>query len=132
MKKGMTAKITMDFGGGPTDIHTFSLSGFTAAYSMLPACSGVSAVKHTVVETPSGTPKKTMTLGSFLKSGFAKHYGISKEDGWALKNGLFNNELSISHMQGVMLSVSTKKENILEAGIMFLGTSNLDDSKMCS
>jgi hypothetical protein len=33
-------------------------------------------------------------------------------------------------MQGAMLSVSTKGKNILESGVMFLGTSKLDSSKM--
>jgi len=130
MMKGMTAKITIDFGIGSPDIHTFSLSGFSAAYNMLPACSGISAVKQTVVDAHSGRPKETMTLDSFLKGGFAKQYGISQQDGWALRNGLFNNELSVSRLQGPMLSASTKGENILEAGVMFLGTSNLDDSEM--
>ena len=130
MMKGMTAKITIDFGSGPPDIHTFSLSGFSAAYNMLPTCSGISAVKQKVVDVHSGMPRETMTIDSFLKSGVAKQYGISKQDGWALKNGLFNNELSVSHLQGAMLSVSTKGEHILEAGVMFLGTSNIDASKM--
>ena len=130
MKKGRTAKITLDFGGGPPGIQAFSLSGFSAAYNMLPTCSRIPAVKQTVVDTNSGMPRTTVTLNSFLKSEFAKQYGISKQDGWALKNGLFNNELSVTHLQGTMLSASTKGENILEAGVMFLGTSNLDSSKM--
>jgi hypothetical protein len=66
MIKGRTAKITIDFGSGPPDIHTFSLSGFSAAYNMLPACSGISAVKQTVVDGNSGVHRETMTLDSFL------------------------------------------------------------------
>ena len=71
-----------------------------------------------------------MTLNSFLASEFAKQYGISKQDGWALRDGSYNNELSASRLQGAMLSASTKGESIVEAGVMFLGTSNLDASKM--
>ena len=46
MKKGIKAKITIDFGAPPPDIHIFSLLGFSAAYNMLPACSGISEVKQ--------------------------------------------------------------------------------------
>lgn len=130
MMKGRTAQITIDFGSGSPGVHTFSLSGFSAAYKMLPACSGISAVNQAVVDGHSGVHRETVTLGAFLSSGFAKQYGISKQDGWALKNGLFNNELSVSRLQGAMLSVSTKGENILESGVMFIGVSKLDSSKM--
>ena len=43
MMKGMTAKVTLDFGDGEVDIHTFSLLGFTKAYNMLQACAGRSS-----------------------------------------------------------------------------------------
>ena len=97
MKKGRTAKITLDFGGGPPGIQAFSLSGFSAAYNMLPTCSRIPAVKQTVVDTNSGMPRTTVTLNSFLKSEFAKQYGISKQDGWALKNGLFGLDHRFGH-----------------------------------
>lgn len=130
MMKGRTAKVTIDFGSGSPGIHTFSLSGFSSAYKMLSACSGISAVEQTIVDGNSGMHREAVTLDSFLASGFAKQYGISKQDGWALKNGLFNNELSVSRLLGAMLSVSTKGKNIQESGVMFLGMSKLDSSKM--
>lgn len=130
LKKGKSVTIELDFGSGDPSIHTFSLSGFSAAYNMLPACAGIPAVKQTEVVNHSGTNRETMTLDSFLTSGFAKQYRISKQDGWALRDGSFNNELSVSRLQGVMLSASTKGANIVEAGVMFLGTSSLDVSKM--
>jgi hypothetical protein len=130
MLKGKAVKIVMDFGSGDPSIHTFSLSGFSAAYKMLPTCAGIPAVKQTVVDTPSGVSQVILTLDSFLTSGFAKQYGISKQDGWALRDGSFNNELTVSRLQGTMLSASTKGANMVEAGVMFLGTSSLDASKM--
>ncbi|MDY0223032.1 MAG: hypothetical protein RBR67_18025 [Desulfobacterium sp.] len=131
MKKGRTAKITVDFGSGPPGIHTFSLLGFSAAYNMLQDCSGIAPAKQTTeVKSHSIVSKATLTLDSFLESKFAKQYGISKQDGWALRDGSFNNELSVSRLQGAMLSASTKKGNIVEAGVMFLGNSSLDTSKM--
>ena len=131
MKKGRTAKITVDFGSGLPGIHTFSLLGFSASYNMLQDCSGITPVKQTTeVRSHSIVPKATLKLDSFLTSEFAKQYGISKQDGWALRDGSFNNELSVSRLQGAMLSASTKKENIVEAGVMFLGTSGLDTLKM--
>lgn len=129
MMKGMTAKITIDFGGGPLDIHTFSLLGFTKAYNMLQDCAG----------TPSGPAKNdlppqgsrvTLNIDLFLMSGFAKQYGITKQDGWALRDGLYNNELSVSRLQETTLSASTKGSNIVDAGVMFRGTTSLDSSKM--
>lgn len=130
MLKGKAVKIELDFGSGDPSIHTFSLSGFSAAYKLLPACAGIPAVKQTKVDPPSNVSQVTLTLDSFLTSGFAKQYGISKQDGWALRDGSFNNELSVSRLQGTMLSASTKGANIVEAGVMFLGTSSLDASKM--
>jgi len=130
MKKGRTAKITVDFGSSPPGIHTFSLLGFSASYNMLQDCSGIAPVKQTTeVRSHSIVSKATLTLDSFLTSEFAKQYGISKQDGWALRDGSFNNELSVSRLQEAMLSVSTKGESIVEAGVMFLGTSILDASK---
>jgi hypothetical protein len=41
MMKGMTARITIDFGDGSLDIYTFSLLGFTKAYNMLETCAGI-------------------------------------------------------------------------------------------
>ncbi|MDD2388994.1 MAG: hypothetical protein PHP23_04585 [Desulfobacterales bacterium] len=129
MMKGMTAKITIDFGGGPLDIHTFSLLGFTKAYNMLQDCAG----------TPSGPAKDdlppqgarvTLNIDLFLMSGFAKQYGITKQDGWALRDGSYNNELSVSRLQETTLSASTKGSNIVDAGVMFRGTTSLDSSKM--
>lgn len=68
MMKGMTSKITIDFGGGPLDIHMFSLLGFTKAYNMLQACAGTSSgpVKDdpppqgSHVEVKIGTPADTV------------------------------------------------------------------------
>lgn len=131
MKKGMTAKITIDFGGGPPSIHTFSLLGFSASYNMLQDCSGISPNKETTeIDTHHSEPRTALTLDSFLTSEFAKQYGISKQDGWALRDGSFNNDLSVSRLSGAMLSASTKGKRIVEAGVMFIGTSILDTSKM--
>lgn len=130
MLKGKAVKIEMDFGSGDPSIHTFSLLGFTDAYKMLPACSGIPSAQQTKVVSPSDVSQVTLTLNSFLTSGFAKQYGITKQDGWALRDGSFNNELSVSRLQGAMLSASTKGSNIVEAGVMFIGTSRLDISKM--
>jgi len=130
MQKGETVKIQLDFGSGDPSIHTFSLSGFTKAYKMLPACSGIPIAKQKKVDSLARVSQATLTLASFLTSKFSKKYGISKQDGWQLKNGLFNNSLSVSSLQGAMLEVSTRGSNIVEAGVMFLGTSSLDASKM--
>jgi len=130
MVKGKAVTIELDFGGGAPSIHTFSLSGFSAAYKMLPACAGISTDKHTGENTHSDSSGITLTLDSFLTSGFAKQYGISKQDGWALRDGSFNNELKVSRLQGAMLSASTKGANMIEAGVMFIGTSSLDASKI--
>ena len=63
MMKGMTAKITIDFGGGPLDIHTFSLLGFTKAYNMLQACAGTSSGPAAATKSlwvKIGTPADTV------------------------------------------------------------------------
>lgn len=129
MMKGMTAKITIDFGGGPLDIHTFSLLGFTKTYNMLQACAGTSSGPAKDDPPPQGS-RVTLNIDSFLTSGFAKQYGITKRDEWALRDGSYNNELSVSRLQETMLSASTKGSNIVNAGVMFLGTTSLDSSKM--
>jgi hypothetical protein len=129
MMKGITAKITIDFGGGPLDIHTFSLLGFTKAYNMLQACAGTLSGPVKDDPPPEGS-RVTLNIDSFLTSGFAKQYGITKQDGWKLRDGSYNNELSVSRLQETMLSVSTKGSNIVNAGVMFLGTTSLANSKM--
>lgn len=129
MMKGMTAKITVDFGGGSIDIHTFSLLGFTKTYNMLQACAGTSSGPVKDDPPPQGS-RVTLNIDSFLTSRFAKQYGISKQDGWKLRDGSYNNELSVSRLQETMLSVSTKGSNIVSSGIMFLGTTSLDNSRM--
>lgn len=130
MLKGKAVKIVLDFGSGDPSIHTFSLSGFSAAYKMLPTCAGIPAVKLSDVNSPSGVSQVTITFDSFLTSRFAKQYGILKQDGWALRDGSFNNDLTISRLQGAMLSAITKESTMIEVGVMFIGTSSLDASKM--
>jgi hypothetical protein len=129
MVKGKAVKIEIDFGGGDPSIHTFSLLGFTQAYKMLQACAGIPSAQTNLVSPPD-VSRVTLNIDSFLTSGFAKQYGIMKQDGWALRDGSFNNELSVSRLQGTMLSAITKGSNIVNAGVMFLGTSSLDASKM--
>jgi len=131
MVKGKVVKIEIDFGSGGYELHTFSLLGFTRAYKELQACAGIPSAQTKVVSPPD-VSRLTLNLDSFLTSGFAKQYGITKQDGWALRDGSFNNELSVSRLRGTgtMLSASTKGSNIVKAGVMFLGTSSLDESKM--
>ena len=129
MKKGRTAKITIDFGNDLLDIQTFSLLGFTKAYNMMQSCAGISSSPAKDDPAPKG-PRVTLDIDSFLTSEFAKQYGITKQDGWKLRDGSYNNELSISRLQETMLSASTKGSNIVNAGVMFLGTTSLDNSKM--
>jgi len=131
MMKGMTAKITIDFGGGPLDIHTFSLLGFTKAYNMLQACAGASSGPVKDDPPPQGS-RVTLNIDSFLTSGFAKQYGITNQhEGYKRKkDGLYNNYLSVSRLQETMLSAITKGSNIVEFYVMFLGTTSLDNSKM--
>lgn len=129
VSKGADVKIKIDFGSGDPGVHTFSALGFAEAYKMLPACAGISSAKTKDEPPPQGS-KITLTLDSFLTSGFAKQYGITKQGGWALKDGSFNNDLSVTGQQGAMLSTSTKGSIMVETGLMFLGTSSLDSSKM--
>ncbi len=126
--KGSSIKINIDFGSGDPGVHTFSALGFAEAYKMLPACAGISSARTKDEPPPQGS-KISLTLDSFLTSGFAKQYGITKQGGWALKDGSFNNDLSVSGLK-VMLEASTKGSNVVETGLMFLGTSSLDSSKM--
>lgn len=126
--KGSSIKINIDFGSGDPGVHTFSALGFAEAYKMLPACAGISSARTKDEPTPQGS-KISLTLDSFLTSGFAKQYGITKQGGWALKDGSFNNDLSVSGLK-VMLEASTKGSNVVETGLTFLGTSSLDSSKM--
>jgi hypothetical protein len=129
MMKGVTAKITIDFGGGSLDIHTFSLLGFTKAYNMLQACAGISSGPVKDDLPPQGS-RISLDIDSLLKSEFAKKYGIIKSDGWPLRDGLYDNELSVSRLQETMLSANTKGSNIVYVGVMFLGTTSLDSSKL--
>lgn len=126
--KGSSIKINIDFGSGDPGVHTFSALGFAEAYKMLPACAGISSAR-TKDETPPQGSKISLTLDSFLTSGFAKQYGITKQGGWALKDGSFNNDFSVSGLK-VMLEASTKGSTVVKTGLTFLGTSSLDNSKM--
>ncbi|MBI4938703.1 MAG: hypothetical protein HY846_10925 [Nitrosomonadales bacterium] len=127
--KGSSIKINIDFGSGDPGVHTFSALGFAEAYKMLPVCAGISSAKTKDEPPPQGS-KISLTLDSFLTSGFAKQYGITKQGGWALKEDLFNNEMSVSGLRGAMLSITTKGSNVVETGLMFLGTTSLDNSEM--
>lgn len=126
--KGSSIKINIDFGSGDPGVHTFSALGFAEAYKMLPACAGISSARTKDEPPPLGS-KISLTLDSFLTSGFATQYGITKKGGWVLKDGSFNNDFSVSGLT-VMLEASTKGSNVVKTGLTFLGTSSLDNSKM--
>ncbi len=126
--KGKAVKIEIDFGEGDPSVHTFRLSGFAEAYKRLPACAGTSSVPTKGDLPPQGS-RVTLTLDSFLTSGFAKQYGIKKIGGWNLQGGLFENDLSDS-LPDTMMGATTKGSNIVSVGVMFLGTTNPDSSKM--
>ena len=81
-------------------------------------------------DPPPQASRVTLNIDSFLTSGFAKQYGITKQDGWKLRDGSYNNEFSVSRLQETMLSACTKGANIVTAGVMFLGTNTIDNSKM--
>lgn len=126
--KWNSIKINIDFGSGDPGVHTFSALGFAEAYKMLPACAGISSARTKDEPPPQGS-KISLTLDSLLTSGFAKQYGVTKQGGWALKDGSFNNNFSVSGLK-VMLEASTKGSNVVTTGLTFLGTSSLDNSKM--
>jgi hypothetical protein len=121
-------KVNIDFGSGDPGLHTFSTVGFADAYKKLPACSGISSARTKDEPPPQGS-KTSLTLDSFLTSEFARQYRFTKQGGRAVDDGSFENDLSVSGLR-VMLGADTKGSNVVGIGLMFLGTSSLDSSKM--
>lgn len=88
--------------------------------------------QKTETQSPSikNKPQASLGIDSFLSSPFATKYGIKQDDGWPLKNGLYNNSLSISSISNVMLEASTKNSIIKHFGITFFETTTLSDEKL--
>lgn len=60
-------------------------------------------------------------ISTLYTSAFATRYLLTPGEGWALKNGEFNNTVSTAKFEQTSIEISTRGSSIVGAGVMFLG-----------
>lgn len=78
-----------------------------------------------LVATGGSANSKPLSLSTFESSDFCRRYSCKKEDGWALKNGDYNNSFSTNITPEASLDVSTRGEAIRKVGLIFFGRNKL-------